>query len=223
MRPRPLFCGIVPFVLAACGQAVTPLHRQAPSPVTPAATAGEPSVRTGGATAGLVAPQRGADGKFPSTLRWGDRDLRHNGTGLCEWGIFGIDLYCAALYCEQPVRDLAAALEPDQRTVLHLQFVRSLTAEQLREAFAASTRANAGDRFGEFAAPLQQLLDAMASVGDGDSYTFGGERGRGLTILRNGTEVGHIADDGFRRLFLQLYLGEQPPTAALRAGLLGGK
>ncbi len=48
-----------------------------------------------------------------------------------------------------------------------------------------------------------------------------GEPGNGLAILRDGRVVDRVGEESFRRLFLQLYLGDQPPTAALRDGLLG--
>ncbi len=169
----------------------------------------------------LPVPERGTDGRFAASLQWGGRELLCNGQGLCEWGIFGIDLYTAALYCERRATDLASALEPDQRTVFHLHFVRSLTGAQLAEAYTASTRVNAGEQFGNFAAPLQQLVAAMQTVQIGDCYTFYGEPGQGLTIARNGEQVGHVDDDAFRRLFVRLYLGDQPPTAGLRNALLG--
>jgi len=169
----------------------------------------------------LPVPGRTPDGRFAASLHWSDRELLCNGQGLCEWGIFGIDLYTAALYCERRTTDLATALEPDQRTVFHLHFVRSLTGAQLAEAYTASTRVNTGEQFADFAVPLQQLVAAMQTVQIGDHYTFYGEPGRGLTIARNGEKVGHVDDDAFRRLFVRLYLGDQPPTAALRNALLG--
>lgn len=166
-------------------------------------------------------PQRSPAGTFPESLSWQASTLQRNGVGLCEWGLLGIDLYVAAFYAERPARSLTEVLEPDQRTLIHLHFVRSLSADQLRAAFTAATRANTGDRFGDHAAPLQLLLDAMQPVTAGDSYTFAGAPGAGLTILRNGAPAGAIDDDDFRRLFLRLYLGDRPPTKALRDGLLG--
>lgn len=160
-------------------------------------------------------------GAFPDSLRVGDRSLLLNGTGVCEWGIFGIDLYEAALWVERRVSTSSEALASDQAMVLHLRFVRGLTAAQLGEAFAASVRANAGDRAPRHADSLRALQDAMADVARGDSYTFVCEPGKGLVIERDGRTVARIPDEGFRRLFVRLYLGDIPPTEALRDALLG--
>jgi len=191
---------------------------------TPAASSQPPlDLGIAPATANLPVPRRAVDGSFPALFPWNNHTLQRNGTGLCEWGIFGIDLYVAALYSERPVHDLDGALEPAQRTVIHLHFVRALTREQLCEAYTACVRANTGERLEQFAPALQQLLATMESVPIDDSYTFCGEPDHGLTIYHNDRMVGHIADEAFRRLFLQLYLGDQPPTKALRDALLGKK
>ena len=191
------------------------------APGAPAQPALEGVVAT--AAQDVPVPHRGADGSFPAQLQWQGHTLQRNGSGLCEWGLFGIDLYVAAFYTERPVRDLAGALEPPQRTVIHLHFVRGLTKEQLCEAYTASVRANAGDRFDQFAPSLQKLLATMEGSRIDDSYTFCGAPGQGLTVYHGNRLVGSIADEEFRRLFLQLYLGDQPPTKALRDALLGNQ
>lgn len=169
----------------------------------------------------VAVPQRAADGSFPERLAWAGRDLVRNGSGLCEWGIFGIDLYVAALYCERRVTTCADALDPEQVVVVHLHFVRSLTAEQLGEAFTASAEVNAGERLLQFEPALRRLCAAMRPVRNGDTLTFGCEPGRGVSVIHDGALVDRVGDEAFRRLFVQMYLGEHPPTAALRDALLG--
>jgi hypothetical protein len=206
------FAGLLATAIACC----TPGTVDAVTVTPGEAAASSPTMST------LPDPNRAADGSFPARLHWDGVELQRNGSGLCEWGLLGIDLYLAALYCERRVVDLASALVPDQRTIVHLHFVRSLTTAQLRQAFTAAVQHNAGDRATASAAPLQRLLATMQDVRAGDSYTFGGAPGRGLTIARNGRAVDTIDDEPFRRLFLELYLGDHPPTPALRRALLGG-
>ncbi len=213
------FClGIIALLssLAACEGRVAPAP--APGFVTPADVAA-PAEAPPPAT--VLVPKRAVDGSFPDRLPWAGRALQRNGSGLCEWGIFGIDLYVAALYCERRVRSLAEALDPEQVVVVHLHFVRSLSAEQLGEAFTASTKVNAGERLAQFEPALQRLCAAMRPVRNGSTLTFGCEPGRGVAVVHDGVLVDRIEDEAFRRLFVQLYLGVQPPTAALRDGLLG--
>lgn len=160
-------------------------------------------------------------GQFPATWSGLDCNLRRNGQGLCEWGIFGIDLYEAALYCERPSTTLDAVLTPPQASAIHLRFSRRLTAAQLREAFTAAAKVNAGAELPRYEASLQRLLDAMQDVAKGDFYSFYCLPSQGMLIARNDEALQVIPEDAFRELFLRLYLGDQPPTKPLRDGLLG--
>ncbi|MEM7200188.1 MAG: chalcone isomerase family protein [Planctomycetota bacterium] len=165
------------------------------------------------------------DGKtFPPRVRCFDQELQLNGAGLCEWGIFGFDLYRAALYSEAPFRTTEAALAAaeDQVIVVHLDFVRRLSKAQLEQAYSASVKANTGEQFPRFEAPLAELLETMKEVQDGDSYTFTVEPDVGVWVQRDGVPLAKIEDPEFGRLFVRLYVGDQPPTKALREGLLGG-
>jgi hypothetical protein len=171
----------------------------------------------------LSAPTRTAALKFGAELQVREKTLARNGVGLCEWGIFGIDLYEAALYAERSVTDLKGALEPAQTLVVHLHFVRALTKAQLTEAYTAAVRANTGDKAGEFDKPLARLVESLQDVKNGDAYTFFCEPGVGVSVLRAGKVVATVADDEFRKLFVKLYLGDKPPTKALRDGLLTGR
>lgn len=171
----------------------------------------------------LVAPTRTGALQFGDELQVRGKGLVRNGVGLCEWGIFGIDLYEAAMYTERSVTDLKGALEPAQTLVIHLHFVRALTKAQLTEAYTAAVRANTGDKAAEFEKPLARLVESLQDVKSGDAYTFFCEPGTGLSVLRAGKVVATVADEEFRKLFVKLYLGDKPPTKALRDGLLTGR
>lgn len=165
---------------------------------------------------------RAKDGSFPAEVTLDGRKLVRNGAGLCEWGIFGIDLYHAALFVESKPESVAKALAADQPMAIHLEFCRELTAAQLREAYTASVKVNTGKDLPQHEASLKVLCDAMATVKEGDAYTFLLVPEAGTKVLRNGKEVAAIACEAFRVLFVKLYLGDKPPTAELRKALLGG-
>lgn len=168
--------------------------------------------------AAVPAPE---DGKFARQIDYGETKLSLQGSGLCEWGFLKFDLYFAALYVERPPEDIAAALAADQVMIIHLDFVRALSAGQLDQAYTASVRENAGDAFESFAAPLAQLRAGLRDVAPGDSYTFVADPAAGLLVQRGGRVVQAIEDDRFRRLFVRLYLGDKAPTKELRKALLG--
>lgn len=169
-----------------------------------------------------LAIPRGKDGRFPDAIEVDGNRLSLQGAGLCEWGFLGIDLYRAALYVEQPLQTADEALAKDQRMVIHLDFVRELTKDQLCAAWRGSVEFNAKGDAHDHGPALQLLCDAMRNVDDGDRYTFALTPDDGMRVLHNGTECAHIVDEAFRRLFVKLYLGPNPPTKALRKAMLGG-
>lgn len=161
-------------------------------------------------------------GAFPEQVTRGKQKLELNGAGLCEYGFFGVDLYRCALYLPKPERDATKILRGDQPWLLTLHFVRELTQDQLRMAYDASVRAAVGDQLGSYEKPLEQLLGAMEDVGEGDSLTFEASPEAGLVVLKNKERKATIKDDAFRKLFLELYLGRNPPDENMKKDLIGG-
>jgi hypothetical protein len=161
-------------------------------------------------------------GKFPAEIDCNGMRLSLQGAGMCEWGFLGIDLYDCAFYVEKKVATVDDALRADQAMVIHLHFVRSLTKDQLCSAWRGSVEVNQKGEPHDYAASLQQLCDAMRDVGDGDQFSFYLQPGNGMRALHNGTECAHIDDEAFRRLFVKLYLGPNPPTKSLKKAMLGG-
>lgn len=158
---------------------------------------------------------------FPSTIECGKAQFALQGSGLCEWGFLGIDLYRGAFYVERKVASADEALRAEQSMVVHLDFVRSLSKDQLSAAWTGSVEINAKGDPHDHGPALQQLCDAMSDVEDGDSYSFVLTPSQGIHVLRNGKACAHIDDEAFRRLFVKLYLGPNPPTKALRKAMLG--
>ena len=186
---------------------VAPAEPQAP------ATAQRPPLR--------LSISRGKDGRFPEAIDVDGNRLALQGAGLCEWGFLGIDLYRGAFYVERKVTSADDALRADQRMVVHLDFVRSLSRDQLSAAWTGSVEVNAKGDPHDHGPALRQLCDAMRDVEDGDSYSFLLAPDQGMRVLRNGDECARIDDEAFRRLFVKLYLGPDPPTKALRKAMLG--
>ena len=158
---------------------------------------------------------------FPDRIECGDTRFVLQGAGLCEWGFLGIDLYRGAFYVERKVTSADEALRADQRMVVHLDFVRALSKDQLSTAWTGSAEVNTKGDPHDHGPALRQLCDAMRDVDDGDSYSFVLTPSDGMRVLHNGNECAHIDDEAFRHLFVKLYLGPDPPTKALRKAMLG--
>jgi hypothetical protein len=70
-------------------------------------------------------------------------------------------------------------------------------------------------------ANLNILLDWMVDVKKGDAMAFVIDDAQSLQGFIDGKPMGQISDAAFGKLFLQLYLGNKPPTEALKKGMLG--
>jgi hypothetical protein len=159
-------------------------------------------------------PEREGDKSKASTLRC-------NGTSLCEWGVFGIDLYQVALYLEAPSRSEREVIESNQVKHLELRFSRSLSKKLMQRAYRASFRANTKQDTDRYEERIDQFVRLIPAVKKGDRLAFTCFPGQGLEIRLGKTMLGRIPGDDFGRLFFRLYVGPVPPTKAVRRGLLG--
>lgn len=158
---------------------------------------------------------------FPRDIKVAETRLALNGSGLCEFGVFKIDVYWAALYAREPSRrpeDLLASSDP---LVLHMRFARGLSKENLGKAWRAATEANAGESFSAYEGALEILEGMMTPVEKGDAFVFVIDLQRGLSVYLGSKFAGTIEDLPFTRLFLGFYLGDNPPDPNLKSGLLG--
>jgi len=160
--------------------------------------------------------------EFPATVEEGGIALERNGTALCEWGIFEIDLYRAALWLEVPCSDPARILAETGTKRIDLVFRRELTLEQMRKAFRAAFDANATEEERKtLSAEIDGFIAAVRAAKKRDRLTLVHVPGVGIE-LRQGEEVRAASGgDPFAALVFRLYLGERPPTKAVRRGLLG--
>ena len=147
--------------------------------------------------------------------------LRRNGTGLCEWGLFQIDLYEAALYLQNPSNKAREVIESNQVKRLELRFLRDLSRKQMRRAYSAAFRANTEDESEPYQERIDRFVRLIPGVKKGNRLAFTCFPGRGLEIRLGKTLLDTIPGDDFGRLFMQLYVGPIPPTQAVRKGLLG--
>lgn len=158
---------------------------------------------------------------FPATMTVDEQALMRNGVGLCEWGIFGIDLYHAALYRPTRTTDAATVINSDEPCVIVLHFVRPLSREQMRAAYQASFDVNAGDEHAKLAQRFTRFLDLVPAVQDGQRLRFVVRPLRDSSLLLDDRLLGTIEGEDFARLLLRMYVGDKPPTRDLRRGLLG--
>ena len=160
--------------------------------------------------------------KFPQQVEIAGKKLVLNGSGLCEWGFFGIDLYHAALYLEQKSAKAAKIIASDGPKRIELRFVRSLTRKQMVEAYTESAKATAGRAFSKYEKSLKQFTSKLTAVKAGSVLVTDYIPGKGLELRLDGKAIVVVEDAAFVDLFFTMYLGSKPPTKELKKALLGG-
>ncbi len=147
-------------------------------------------------------------------------ELMLNGMGLREK--YWIDIYVGGLYAPAKSTDpkpLISADEP-KRIVMHFIY-RKVTQKQMLETFQEGV-----DKLPN-AAELQAGMEKLATLIDRD--IAGGEQvvldyipGKGTNISIGGTLKGTIEGADFMRALWSIFLGDNPASAKLKKGMLGG-
>ena len=156
---------------------------------------------------------------LPDTVQVGGKRLTLNGMGLRKK--FVVKVYVAGLYLEQKSSDPAAILTADAPKRIVMQFVRSVSKNQIVDAFDESFENNAPDARKTMKADIDQFLGALEPINDGDQMALTYTPGTGTTLAINGKDKLTIAAPAFAPVLFSVWLGPKPPNADLKKGLLG--
>ncbi len=154
----------------------------------------------------------------PDTAQVGGTALVLNGMGLREKVI--IDVYVGSLYLPQKTSSADEAISADVPKRLSMTFIyNTVSKEQLIEAFDEGlSKDPAADAVRE---RFQQMYGMLATVHSSHEIRFDYVPGAGTTINVRGAEKGTIPGADFMQSLWRIYLGDAPPSGALKRGMLG--
>ena len=157
---------------------------------------------------------------MPDTVPVGGKTLKLNGLGLRTKLFFKI--YVGGLYLENPTHDetQATSSEEVKRVVMHFLY-KKVTKKQLVDAWDEGFQQNAGVLSPEIKQKIAQLESWMDDVAAGQEIVFTYEPGVGTRVEVAGKARGTIPGADFMRALWKVWLGEHPPTADLKKGMLG--
>ena len=170
----------------------------------------------------LAGPACGAEVEgivFPDAKYVLGTTLRLNGAGVRLYSVFRVPVYAAALYLEQQAGDADAILNSHQRKAIEVRALRAVPADDIRSAWRASFAANCKPPC-RLTPDADAFLAAVQASRERDAETYLLD-GAGLLVVRNGQPAGAYAP-AFGRLLLSTFIGQSPPTEALKRALLGG-
>jgi len=171
----------------------------------------------------LPASARDCEGvNMPDQVTVEGAKLILNGMGVREATVFNVNVYVAALYLLKRSSDgqkIAAAEEPKQ---MRLQFVRDVSKSDMAEAIQKGFVRATGDGYGKLKARVERLMATLPEFKNGDRFTITYRPGTGVELKSSRASTTIEGADFARGLFL-IWLGEHPPNAGLKQGLLGGE
>jgi len=149
-------------------------------------------------------------------------DLTLNGVGLQKATFLRVDVYVGALYVAATSRDPRALIDSDGPQELLLHFLRSVSVRDVRDQWTKDFVHVVPDRPASLMRRVATLNSWLSDIKRGQRLTFVRQPGEGIQVSIDGVRKGTVPGDDFSRVFMSIWLGAAPPSAALRAGLLGG-
>ena len=145
-----------------------------------------------------------------------------NGLALRTYSILRIRVYVAGLYLEHRTIDPNAILGSSQPKLLRFVFLRDVDAEDARKSWREALDRNCPAPCTLPPGSIAQFLAAIPSVHNGDVNTLLFSA-RGVEFFINGRSAGHIANSDFRQVILSTFIGPNPTSEEVKAGLLGAR
>ena len=157
--------------------------------------------------------------RMPDTLSVDDERLVLNGLSLRTATVLRVPVYVIALYLREPSQDDEGIIASTERKRVVMHFVHDVGAKDLREGWEDGFRKNTPDREA-IRAQFDALQAAMRDVSEGERLVldFVDEK----VHVRFGDRLAATIDGSdFQKGLMACWLGPEPLTKELKAGLLG--
>jgi hypothetical protein len=143
-------------------------------------------------------------------------EMQLRGSGRLSWMWY--DIYDVELHLPPGV-EADPAVQPVRLT---FRYLRAVSAGELAKATttAVRKRSSAAER-GDMDRDAAAINALWPSVVKGEVMTLTCRPGQGTTVGHNGRDLGTVAGDGFARVLLSIWLGDDPLDGDLRDRLLG--
>ncbi len=145
-----------------------------------------------------------------------------NGLALRTYSVLRVHVYVAGLYLERRTIDPNVILGSSQPKLLRFVFVRDVDAEAARKSWREALDRNCPAPCPLPPDNIARFLAAIPSVHNGDVHTLL-FTAQGVEFFINGRSAGHIANPAFKQVILYTFLGPNPTSEEVKAGLLGAR
>lgn len=158
--------------------------------------------------------------EFKENLEVSKTKLLLNGAALRTATIFKVKVYAIGLYVAERAYKASDIVQAKTPKLVRMKFLRDVDADDIQKSWNKTFDKNCKTDCEELK-PVQERFAAWMSVlkaGDEQVFTFYGPK---VTYALNGKTIGTLENDKFAKLLLGSWIGDEPPTEAVRDGLLG--
>ncbi len=163
-----------------------------------------------------------AQDRTPETIQIEDSNLTLNGAGFRSR--FGIKVYEAALYLNEPTTDAESVLQANEPQMVRMDIRSGLVTKALiEEVIIQGFKSNR--TYDTFRDEIAMLIDTFSeTTGKGDYVDLYFEPGFGLRTYQNGeAKVAIESDVAFKAALYGIWLGDTPVQRRLKKYMLGVK
>ena len=160
-----------------------------------------------------------ADVTMRNSVTVDGQELVLNGMGVREATVFNVNVYVAGLYVAERSNDATAILDADTPKQLIMHMVRTVSRDDMNDAFRNSLDRMEGD-FSRQVGQIRGWLPEEISDGTRIVITFHADH---VDFRIRGGQGGRLEGAEFSRAFLSIWIGSRPPNRGLKRGLLGGR
>ena len=164
------------------------------------------------------------DVKMADDLKIAGQSLKLKGMGIREINILGIYIrvYVAGLYVADPTLSCDKIIKSDKVRAIYMSFLRHASPEDLNKNLQKGVSGNCEDKCNDLIPQAKNLKKFIPSVNTGDilKITFDS---KGTEFALNDKVLGREEGVPFSQTLLAAYIGKEPATEDLKAGLCGTK
>lgn len=149
----------------------------------------------------------------------GDKSLVLNGIGVRTATMMKVKVYVIGLYLQSKSSDAKEIINSNLAKRIEMQFVRDVSAEDLKKGWSEGFKNNAGDLV-NIQSEILKFNSSMRDMKEGDRLVIEFDMSH-VVVSINDEKIKTIAGATFQRALLRIWLGPKPPNKELKAGILG--
>lgn len=159
--------------------------------------------------------------QLPNELTFNQEELMLNGAGIRKMSML-LKLYVCALYLPEKSKNQDTIINSDENMNIRLVITsRRVSSKALIRAinkgFENATNGNTASISKEINQIGVLLSDKIRA---GDFFDVTNQKGRGVVLYKNGTEIGAIKNLEFKKALYAIWLGDDPADNRLKKDML---